>query len=112
MAQPSSALTAPDVATSEAPTGSSRSSPGASPGTSSGPSSGTSGETTPWREVVQLLRRASQLATEHGVDSDLFMQAAWAACLDARPGLREQLADKELRAQLKKLRKRGLVASA
>jgi hypothetical protein len=40
------------------------------------------------------------------------MQAAWGACLDAQPGLREELADKELRAQLKKLRKRGLVASA
>jgi hypothetical protein len=40
------------------------------------------------------------------------MQAAWAACLDARPGLREEIADKELRAQLKKLRKRGLVAAA
>jgi hypothetical protein len=40
------------------------------------------------------------------------MQAAWAACLDASPGLREELADKELRSQLKKLRKRGLIASA
>jgi len=64
------------------------------------------------REISQLLRRAAQLAAEHGAESDLFMQAAWAACLDARPGLREELADKELRAQLKKLRKRGLVAAA
>jgi hypothetical protein len=40
------------------------------------------------------------------------MQAAWAECLDARPGLREEIADKELRAQLKKLRKRGLIANA
>jgi hypothetical protein len=65
-----------------------------------------------WREVVQLLRRAAQLAAERGAESDLFMQAAWAACLEARPGLREALADKELRSQLKKLRKRGLVAKA
>jgi hypothetical protein len=65
-----------------------------------------------WKDVVQLLRRAAKLAAEHSADTDLFMQAAWAACLDARPGLREQLEDKELRAKLKKLRKRGLVAAA
>ncbi|HET7505447.1 MAG TPA: hypothetical protein VFK02_30715 [Kofleriaceae bacterium] len=65
-----------------------------------------------WREVEQLLRRAARLAAEHGVASEGFMEAAWEACLDARPGLREELADKELRAQLKKLRKRGLVPSA
>jgi len=67
---------------------------------------------TPWTDVVQLLRRAAQLSATRGVDSDHFMQAAWAACLEARPGLREKLEDKELRSQLKKLRKRGLVASA
>jgi hypothetical protein len=65
-----------------------------------------------WREVVQLLRRAAKLAAERGAETDRFMEAAWVACLDAVPGLREQLADKELRAQLKKLRKRGLVAQA
>ena len=65
-----------------------------------------------WRDVVQLLRRAAQQSAARGVDSDLFMQAAWAACLDASPGLREQLEDKELRRELKKLRKRGLVAAA
>jgi hypothetical protein len=69
-------------------------------------------DTTSWRDVVQLIRRAAQLAAERGVDSDLFMQAAWAACLDARPGLRAQLEDKELRKELRKLRKRGLVAAA
>lgn len=69
-------------------------------------------DTAPGRDVVQLIRRAAQLAAERGVDSDLFMQAAWAACLDARPGLREQLEDKELRKELRKLRKRGLIAAA
>jgi hypothetical protein len=69
-------------------------------------------EDTAWRDVVQLLRRAAQLAAERDPETDLFMQAAWAACLEARPGLREELADKELRAQLKKLRKRGLMALA
>jgi hypothetical protein len=65
-----------------------------------------------WRDAVQLLRRAAELAATTGAETDRFMEAAWAACLEARPGLREQLEDKELRAQLKKLRKRGLVASA
>ena len=40
------------------------------------------------------------------------MDAAWEACLEARPGLREKLVDKELKAQLRKLRKRGLVGQA
>jgi hypothetical protein len=65
-----------------------------------------------WRDSLQLLRRAAQLAAASGAEPDLFMQAAWAACLDARPGLREQIENKELRAQLKKLRKRGRMASA
>ncbi|HMG53480.1 MAG TPA: hypothetical protein VK601_08355 [Kofleriaceae bacterium] len=67
---------------------------------------------TSWREVVQLLRRSAQLAARRGMASDRFMEEAWAACLDARPGLREELEDKELRAQLKKLRRRGLVGRA
>jgi hypothetical protein len=67
---------------------------------------------TAWKDVVHLLRRAAAIAAAHSSDTDLFMQAAWTACLDARPGLREQLEDKELRSQLKKLRKRGLVGSA
>ena len=40
------------------------------------------------------------------------MSAAWNAYLDARPGLRQQLEDKQLKAQLRKLRKRGLVGQA
>ena len=62
--------------------------------------------------LEQLLRRAAELAAEHDVASDAFMSAAWQAMLDAHPGMREELADKELRSQLKKLRKRGLVAQA
>jgi len=69
-------------------------------------------EETSWSDIVELLRQAAQLAAARGAETDRFMQAAWLACLDARPGLREELEDKELRAQLKKLRKRGLVADA
>ena len=65
-----------------------------------------------WSDIVELLRQAAELATARGAETERFMQAAWLACLDARPGLREELEDKELRAQLKKLRKRGLVADA
>jgi len=65
-----------------------------------------------WSDIVELLQQAAELAADQGVQTDLFMQAAWVACLDARPGLREELEDKELRAQLKKLRKRGLIAAA
>jgi hypothetical protein len=79
-----------------------------SPVTSPEPAS----EDAAWREVVQLLRRAAKLAAERATETEQFMNAAWEACLEARPGLREELADKELRAQLKKLRKRGLVAKA
>lgn len=63
-------------------------------------------------QLEALLARAAELAAAHGVPSEAFMSAAWNAHLDARPGLREELADKELKAQLRKLRKRGLIASA
>jgi len=64
------------------------------------------------QELVSLLARAAELAAVHDLDSDTFMAAAWNACLDAHPGMRERLVDKELRTQLKKLRKRGLVGQA
>lgn len=63
-------------------------------------------------ELVGLLKRAAELAADHELDNDDFMSAAWNAILDAHPGLRERLVDKELRSQLKRLRKRGLVGSA
>lgn len=63
-------------------------------------------------ELVGLLKRAAELAASHELDNDTFMTAAWNAVLDANPGLRERLVDKELRSQLKRLRKRGLVGSA
>lgn len=63
-------------------------------------------------ELETLLARAAELAAKHDVDSADFMSAAWNAILDAHPGLREELADKELRSQLKKLRKQGLIPLA
>ena len=64
------------------------------------------------KEVERLLGEAAQLAATYGLPSEAFMAAAWEQCLDSHPGLREELEDKELRSQLKKLRKRGLLATA
>lgn len=63
-------------------------------------------------DLDTLLHRAAEAAATAGVSSDAFMAAAWQAYLDSHPGMREALEDKELRSQLKKLRKRGLVAAA
>lgn len=68
---------------------------------------------TAWlQEVSALLDKAAQIAAANGLDGDVFKRAAWNAYLDARPGLRQELEDKQLRAQLRKLRKRGLVGEA
>jgi hypothetical protein len=63
-------------------------------------------------EVEALLVKAAELCAANEVDPDAFMQAAWAACLDSRPGLREHLADLELQARVTALRERGLVGEA
>ena len=63
-------------------------------------------------DLDRVLVRAAKLAAETGISSDDFMAAAWQAFLDSHPGMREQLEDKALRSELKKLRKRGLIASA
>lgn len=63
-------------------------------------------------KVEKLLIRAAELAAEAGLPTEEFMDAAWEACLESRPGLREKLVDKELKAQLRKLRKKGLIGQA
>ncbi|HEU4610860.1 MAG TPA: hypothetical protein VFS15_02240 [Kofleriaceae bacterium] len=69
-------------------------------------------ELAPLQEIAALLEQAAQLAAANGVEGGAFKRAAWSAYLDARPGLRQELEDRQLRAQLRKLRKRGLVGSA
>jgi hypothetical protein len=64
------------------------------------------------QELATLLEQAAQLAAANGIEGDVFKRAAWNAYLDAKPGMRQQLEDKQLRAQLRKLRRRGLVGSA
>ena len=63
-------------------------------------------------ELQNLLARAAALSSKHGIATEDFMSAAWNAVLDANPGLRQELIDKELRAQLKKLRRQGLIGLA
>lgn len=62
--------------------------------------------------VLEMLARAAELAAKEGMDNEAFMGAAWNAVLDAHPGMREAIADKELRSQLRKWRKQGLIAEA
>jgi hypothetical protein len=76
------------------------------------PTSLTKADTPTSHELDTLLARAAEHAAASGVDSDSFIRAAWAAFLDARPGLREELEEKELKSELRKLRKRGLVGLA
>jgi hypothetical protein len=63
-------------------------------------------------KLESLLVEAAELAAEHDVTTEVFMASAWQALLAANPGLREELADKELRANLKKLRRQGLIGQA
>jgi hypothetical protein len=67
----------------------------------------------PWHaEVSLLLSQAATLCVEHGVDVDAYMSGAWAAYLEARPGMRDQLEEMKLRDQLDELRKLGRMGSA
>jgi hypothetical protein len=63
-------------------------------------------------EVKELLARAAELCAEHDVQMDPFLRRATAAYLDARPGMREYLEEKELEAQLEELRQAGRMAEA
>ncbi len=63
-------------------------------------------------QIEQLLDSAAKLAAENGVSTEVFMAAAWQHCLDSHPGMREDIETKELKSELKKLRKRGLIATA
>ena len=53
-------------------------------------------------ELQKLLARAAELSVQQGLATEDFMNAAWNAHLDANPGMRQELIDRELRAQLKK----------
>lgn len=63
-------------------------------------------------DYEHLLARAAKIAATQDLDSDAFMAAAWQAYLASHPGMREELEDKALRTELRRLRKRGLIALA
>lgn len=63
-------------------------------------------------ELAAALERAAEIAAANGIDGDVFKRAAWDAYLNARPGLRQELEDKQLKAQLRKLRRQGLIGQA
>jgi len=63
-------------------------------------------------DIAGLLKRAAEVAASEGTPSEAFMTVAWQAYLTAHPGMREELEDKALKTELKKLRKRGLIATA
>lgn len=67
----------------------------------------------PWHvEVSLLLSRAAALCGEHGIDIDSFTSGAWAAYVEATPGMRDQLEELQLRKQLDELRQLGRLPSA
>jgi hypothetical protein len=73
----------------------------------------TESSTKPWHvEIGELLTQAAILCVEHGADLDAFMKGAWAAYIEARPGLRDELEDLQLRQQLEELRKLDRIAKA
>ena len=67
----------------------------------------------PWQFMLQmLLGQAAALCVQHGIDLDTFMNTAWSAYVEARPGMRDQLEEAHLRNQLDELRKLGRLGSA
>jgi hypothetical protein len=67
----------------------------------------------PWQtEASELMSQAAALCIEHGVDIERYMSGAWASYVEARPGLRAELEEAQLRAHLAELRQLGRLASA
>jgi hypothetical protein len=67
----------------------------------------------PWQaEVGELLMQAAVLSVQHDVELDGFMQGAWSAYVESRPGMRDYLEEMQLRDQLDEIRKLGKMADA
>lgn len=70
-------------------------------------------DTKEWHlEAGDLLAQAAILCVANGLDVDTFMKGAWSAYIEARPGLKDQLEEIQLRNQLEELRKLGRMAEA
>jgi hypothetical protein len=66
----------------------------------------------PRADLREAFRRASALAGELGLDLDDYMRMAWQSYMDERPGLREQLEDIRLVAEIEAMRLAGKVGIA
>jgi len=62
--------------------------------------------------IRDLLAEAASLASANDVALDVYMGAAWQSFMDARPGLREQLEEMQLAAELDQLRRSGHIGQA
>lgn len=60
----------------------------------------------------QALRNAADAAHRLGMPLDELMQLSWSTFVDARPGLREHLAEAQLAQQIHELRAQGRVGQA
>ena len=58
------------------------------------------------------LAAAARASIDAEITVEAFMHAAYAAYMEARPGLQEYLEDRAMRGQLAKLRESGKLASA
>jgi len=67
----------------------------------------------PWQEEAsELIARAAELCVEHDVDLEVFVRGAYSSYLEAKPGMREELRDRQLAQQIDELRRAGRLASA
>lgn len=66
----------------------------------------------PTTELSALLSHAGKVAATMDIELEAWMQAAWSAYVDARPGLREHLEEMQMMAQITAMRQRGRVGQA
>ena len=64
------------------------------------------------QEILGLLARAAELASQAGFPPDAFTAAAWQSYVMASPGLAEHIAEAQFQAALEEWRKSGRMAKA
>jgi hypothetical protein len=64
------------------------------------------------REVLDMLAKAAELASEAGFPPDAFTAAAWQSYVMASPGLSQHIAEAQFMAALDEWRRSGRIASA
>jgi hypothetical protein len=64
------------------------------------------------RHVERLLRRAAEVAGEHGANLEGFVNAAYGLFLDTNPEVRSRMAEARMLEELETLRSAGLIGNA